>query len=120
MRYALASIIAVLLVVSSSCFRSGPPLVGLVLVAQTLPYPLVVAWDAPPGTTPTTAYRCYLDGALQTTVTTLGCTFPVAATGAHTVGVSTYDTAFIPPESTQATVTFTLKQPNAPANLKLR
>jgi hypothetical protein len=92
-----------------------------VVYAQSLPYTLTVAWTAPVGVAPTSVYNCYLDGVVAVAnVAALTCQFPVATLGAHTVGVTTFDTTFVPNESTQTQLSFTLKQPLAPTAIKVK
>ena len=89
-----------------------------VIQAQSLPYTLQVAWDV---VTQATTYNCYLDGTQVVTATAaLTCSFPVATLGSHTVGVTAVNPTFVPPESAQATLTFTLSAPNKPTNIKVK
>ncbi len=89
----------------------------LVLIAQTIPYPLVVAWDA---SADATRYNCYLDGVLAATTGSLTCSFNVNTLGNHVVGVSALNDTFVPAESAQTTLAFKLQQPGKPANIKVK
>lgn len=91
---------------------------GHVVMAQSLPYNLTVAWNP---SVDAVTYNCYLDGArVATGVTSTTCSFPVTALGSHTVGVTAVNTTFVPSESTPGTLTFTLKSPNAPTALNVK
>lgn len=86
--------------------------------AQSLPYTLVVVWDVE---TTAASYNCYLDNAVVVTgVTATTCSFPVATKGAHTVGVTAVNPIFVPSESAQAQLAFTLAAPNSPKNIKVK
>lgn len=90
----------------------------IVLQAQALPYTLVVAWDA---SADALTYTCYLDNVVQVQgISALTCSFPVATLGAHTVGVTSVNPDFVPNESQQGTLAFTLKQPAKPGNVKVK
>lgn len=109
----LALLSAILMALLAS--TTGPK--RTIVEAQTLPYPLTVAWDASPDAV---TYTCYLDGvAVVNGVTGLTCSFPVSTTGPHTVGVTAVNPAFVPHESAAATLAFTLKAPTAPKNVKV-
>ncbi len=90
-----------------------------VLEAQTLPYTLTVAWNASPDAA---TYNCYLDGVKMTAVpgTALTCQFPVSTTGLHTVGVTAVNPAFVPSESAQGSLAFSLKTPTPPTGLSVK
>jgi len=92
-----------------------------VIYAQTLPYQLTVGWDTETGQPPTLTYNCYLDGVrVVTGVTMTTCSFPVAALGQHTVGVTAVVPSDVPSESDPGTLTFMLQAPPKPTNVKVR
>ncbi len=90
---------------------------GRVLIAQSLPYTLTVAWNA---STDAASYNCYLDGVKMTNVTGLTCSFPVTSLGNHNVGVTSVNPAFVPNESAPGSLAFTLKSPNAPTGINVK
>ena len=104
-----------------------------IIYAQTLPYNLILSWDAPTDTP--TGWNCYLDGTLVTSVTiptTLTCNFPVNVAGPHIVAVTEVNTNSIPSESSMADTcsgvlkqvptgcSFVLQAPNSGKNIKAK
>ncbi len=112
--------IALILYACATVGKPPIPVPGvLVLEAQTLPYTLTVAWNASPDAA---TYNCYLDGVKMTAVpgTALTCQFPVSTTGLHTVGVTAVNPAFVPSESAQGSLAFSLKTPAPPTGLSVK
>ncbi len=107
----------------------GPIALGVTIEAQSLPYAATVTWTASPSVG-VTAYNCYLDGALVTSVgaTAVTCTISVPTLGQHTIGVTAFGAAAIPPETPigacdpplPTTCVFQLGQPIAPAHIKIK
>lgn len=115
-------LIALVVIVILACAAKFMPLPtpGIVLYAQTLPYTITVAWDAPTDGS-ATAYKCFLDGVVAVaSVTTLTCAFPISTLGPHIIGVASLNPTFIPSESLPATLAITLKTPSAPRNVRVQ
>lgn len=119
-RYLTLGALLVAFALGACIHQLAPPILipgEAVVFAQTLPYTLTVTWNVDPDAT---SYRCLLDGVAQTVVTATTCQFPVTAKGAHTVGVTAINPAFVPSESAPGTLAFTLQTPAAPAGIGVK